>query len=430
MTSLVAPGITFGPSPALSDEIIHIQLAGFAPNQRVTLRAAMRDDAGRRWRSWAAFAANETGAVDVATTTPLEGSYSGSEAMGWLWSMQPDPDDGTPATFARTTTSPLRVTLSAEAGRLRVSTSHTYLDMAPGVRREDARERGLVGRLFLPSGERPHPGVIVLGGSSGGAREPLAALLASHGYAALALAYFGAEGLPPRLANIPLEYFETALGWMAAQDAVEGERCALIGFSRGAELALLLGATFARVAAVVAYAPSNVLWGGVGASGPAWTHHGEPLPVAPDRVPPELDAELSAREPLSAAAWYRYNLEDEAPLAEATIPVERIAGPVLLISGEDDQMWPSSLMAERIMRRLAAHNFQWPFRHLSYPDAGHLIGPPWRPTTVNIRRHPTEGVTFAYGGTPRGMAHADADSWNHVLALLASSYWCDFPVAR
>ena len=184
----------------------------------------------------------------------------------------------------------------------------------------------------------------------------------------------------------------------------------------------MLGATFERVAAVVAYAPSSVLWGAVGESGPAWTYHGEPLPVAPDRVPPELDAEISAREPLSVAPWYHYILEDEAALAPAVISVERIMGPVLLISGEDDQMWSSTLRAERVMRRLAAHNFQWPYHHFSYPDAGHLIGPPWIPTTVNTRRHPTEGVTFAYGGTPRGMAHADADSWDHALALLASDY--------
>ncbi|HEU5345583.1 MAG TPA: acyl-CoA thioester hydrolase/BAAT C-terminal domain-containing protein [Ktedonobacterales bacterium] len=426
MASNMSPTIAIGPTPALSDEMVHVRLTGFMPGQRVTLRAGMRDDAGQRWRSWATFRANETGAVDVALTAPGEGAYSGIDGMGWLWSMEPDADpdadsdDGPPAAFARTTTNPLKVTFSVETDGLRITTNHQYLGMAPGARRVEVRERGLVGTLFLPPGKGPRPGVIVLGGSSGSAREPLAALLAAHGYAALALAYFGAEGLPPKLASIPLEYFETALDWMAAQDTVQGERCALIGFSRGAELALLLGATFERVAAVVAYAPSSVLWGAVGESGPAWTYRGEPLPLAPDRVPPELDAALSAREPLSVAPWYRYILEDEAALEPAIIPVERIMGPVLLISGEDDQMWPSTLMAERVMRRLAAHNFQWPYRHLSYPDAGHLIGPPWRPTTVNTRRHPTVGVTFAYGGTPRGMAHADANSWEHVLALLAS----------
>jgi dienelactone hydrolase len=414
----------------LTDQPVRIYLWGLPPEKRVTLRAEMRDDAGRRWRSWADFdvnrAVNGAGILSVASATPIAGSYSGIDGMGWLCSMEPDPGDGPPATFARTSTDPLVVTFSvAVDGREVAAATHTRLGMAPGSRRVEVRERGLVGTLFLPPGEGPHHGVIVLGGSSGGAREPLAALLAAEGFAALALAYFGAEGLPPKLANIPLEYFETALDWMATQDTVEGERCALIGFSRGAELALLLGATFARVAAVVAYAPSSVLWGAVGESSPAWTYHGEPLPVAPDRVPSELDAELSAHEPLSVAPWYRYNLEDEAALAPAVIPVERIMGPVLLISGEDDQMWPSTLMAERIMRRLAAHNFQWPYHHFSYPDAGHLIGPPGFPTTVNIRRHPTVGVIFAYGGAPRGMAYADSASWAETRLFLRQTLRSD-----
>ncbi|HEX5441988.1 MAG TPA: acyl-CoA thioester hydrolase/BAAT C-terminal domain-containing protein, partial [Ktedonobacterales bacterium] len=229
-----------------------------------------------------------------------------------------------------------------------------------------------------------------------------------------------AEGLPPRLADIPLEYFKTALDWMSVRPEVRGERCALLGTSRGAELALLLGATFPQVGAVIAYAPSGVLWGAVGATGPAWTYRGEPLPIVPDCVPPELDAVISARVPISAAEWYLYNLEDEAALGPATIAVERIAGPVLLISGEDDQMWPSTLMAERIMRRLADHRFAWPYRHLRYPGAGHLIGPPWPPTTVNVRRHPTVGGAFAYGGSPVGQARANADSWGRALEWLSA----------
>src|SRR5689334_537266 len=411
------PAISITPDPALSDEPVRIHLSGFRPGQRVTLRAEMADDAGQRWRSWAEFAANEAGDVDVATAAPLAGSYSSVDAMGFFWSME-HADDGDSA-FACTTTNPLTITFTAEADRRDVATTHhTRLGMAAGVRRVEVRERGLVGTLFLPPGEGSHPGVIVLGGSSGGIREPLAALLASRGCAALALAYFGVEGLPTQLADIPLEYFETALDWMAARPEVRGERCALLGTSRGAELALLLGATFPQVGAVIAYAPSGVLWGAVGASGPAWTYRGESLPVVPDRVPPELDAAISARVPISAAEWYQYNLEDDAALEPATIAVERIAGPVLLISGEDDQMWPSRLMAERIMRRLADHHFAWPYRHLRYPDAGHLIGLPWQPTTVNSRRHLTVDATFAYGGTPARQAHANADSWEHVLESL------------
>jgi dienelactone hydrolase len=417
------PAITITPNPALSDEPVHIRLLGFTPGQRVTLRAEMADDAGQRWRSWAEFAVSEAGAVDVATEAPRSGSYSGADAMGLVWSMaRADDGENAPAPFARTTTNPLTIAFTAEVnGQLVAATHHTRLGMAAGVRRVETRERGLVGTLLLPPRAGLHPGVVVLGGSSGGLREPLAALLASHGCAALALAYFGAEGLPPQLADIPLEYLETALDWMVARPEVRGERCALLGTSRGAELALLLGATFPRVGAVIAYAPSGVRWGAVGASGPAWTYRVEPLPVVPDRVPPELDVAISAREPIRATEWYLYNLEDEAALEPAMIAVERIVGPVLLISGEDDQMWPSTMMAERIMRRLAERRFAWPYRHLRYLGAGHLIGPPWQPTTVNVRRHPTVGGVFAYGGSPAGQARANADSWPYVLEWLGAN---------
>jgi len=48
-----------------------------------------------------------------------------------------------------------------------------------------------------------------------------AAVLASHGYAALALAYFRAAGPAARLVNIPLEYFEGAIAWVARAALVQ-----------------------------------------------------------------------------------------------------------------------------------------------------------------------------------------------------------------
>src|SRR5690348_14306092 len=95
------PAITITPNPVLSDEPVRIRLLGFTPGQRVMLRAEMADDAGQRWRSWAEFAASEAGDVDVATQSPLSGSYSGADGMGLFWSMEPA-DDGvdTPAPFA------------------------------------------------------------------------------------------------------------------------------------------------------------------------------------------------------------------------------------------------------------------------------------------------------------------------------------------
>ncbi len=76
--------------------------------------------------------------------------------------------------------------------------------------------------------------------------------------------------------NAPLEYLATALDYLATQPEVRGDRLGVVGHSRGAELALLTGATFPRVGAVVALAPSAFVWGGLGdaTGGPepaAWT---------------------------------------------------------------------------------------------------------------------------------------------------------------
>src|SRR4029453_14100268 len=77
--------------------------------------------------------------------------------------------------------------------------------------------------------------MIVLPGSQGGVPGPgnHPGGLASHGYVVLALAYFNAEGLPPLLQNIPLEYFATAVDWLKSQASVDPGRIGVFGPSRG-----------------------------------------------------------------------------------------------------------------------------------------------------------------------------------------------------
>ena len=129
-----------------------------------------------------------------------------------------------------------------------------------GVVRQPVREGGLVGTLFLPPTEGPCPAVLALGGAGGGLSEGAAESFASEGFAALALAYFGLDGLPRELVEIPLEYFEGAIAWLKRHPEVNAGRVAVVGNSKGGELALLLGATFPRdVGAVVGYAPSAVV---------------------------------------------------------------------------------------------------------------------------------------------------------------------------
>jgi pimeloyl-ACP methyl ester carboxylesterase len=86
-----------------------------------------------------------------------------------------------------------------------------------------------------------------------------AAVLASRGHPALAVAYFGLPGLPATLTRIPLEYFATALRWLARQPGVNSDRIIVVGTSRGSEAAQLLGVHYPDlVHSVVALSPSSV----------------------------------------------------------------------------------------------------------------------------------------------------------------------------
>ncbi len=192
---------------------------------------------------------------------------------------------------------------------------------------------------------------------------------------------------------------------------------------------LLLGATFSAIKAVIAYVPSGIVYGGIGRSGvrgagPAWTFRGEGVPYFQPR-PEKLSAEPAPPppgQPIPLTARFLHGLQDEEAAAQVEIPVERINGPVLLISGKDDAMWPSERLAEIARARLAAHGFKHVYRHLSYEGAGHMIGTPYQPTTVVASRHPLTGEVVAYGGTPAAYARAREDSWREILKLLNETF--------
>ncbi len=108
-------------------------------------------------------------------------------------------------------------------------------------------------------------------------------------------------------------------------------------------------------------------------------------------------------------------------MERATIAVEKTRGPILLVSGMDDQMWPSSDLADIALRRLQAHHHPFPYRHLKYEGAGHLIFVPYTPTTVRDIGLPVEGFggyLYHQGGHTRDDAEAGIDAWRHTLEFL------------
>ncbi len=358
----------------LYDQPIAIRIRECPPGAAITVRAEAIDDAQRIWESHAVFIADANGVVDLGHHPAQSGTYPGNDAMGLFWSMRLDEAVIERGPFTKTMPTPMTVSIIAEHAAETASLEVTRRLMGRGVRRIEVREEGLVATFFdHESGARP--GVIIVSGSGGGLAEDQPALLASRGYTVLSLGYFGMAGVPEDLANIPLEYFGRAIAWMRGHPSIDRERIAVMGMSRGGELALLLGATFPEIKAVVAYVPSGVVWPGLTRTPspnplPAWTRNSAPVAFMPNPPP---DPEAWSKSPVVLTPTFHAAMKLVARAEWPEIEVEKTRGPILMLSASDDQMWPSLMLADIAAQRLLRHNFAHKFEHVTYAGAGHFI---------------------------------------------------------
>lgn len=301
------------------------------------------------------------------------------------------------------------VVLLAIAG----SAGFWYLTLHGGT---DINEAGLTGRFYAAPGMKHHTAVLMLGGSNGGYPYDSAAQnLAKSGYPVFALAYFRnfvgqPAGLPKYLANIPLEYFFHAIDWMKTRPEVNPGKIVLMGESRGGELVLLLGTLRPDLAGVIAYSPSNFVWAGLDPtfSRPAWTLHGKPVPCLIVRKFSFEHAVASFKQAIAAAT--------PAERAAATIPVEKIRAPVLLISSRSDNLWPASEMSNAVETRLKSHGFRYAMQNVQYRDASHLLMG-YGPGIVRLGMPFMGG--FYFGGSPEGTRIARDAGWAKAKDFLA-----------
>ncbi|MDQ3444320.1 MAG: acyl-CoA thioesterase/BAAT N-terminal domain-containing protein, partial [Chloroflexota bacterium] len=280
---------------------------------------------GKEWTAEGTYLTDVDGDLWLATQAPIEGTYDVADPMALIWSAPPR----TAAYYAPTVYGSEQAVITARVdGREIGATTVSRTILPEGGAPILIEGPDLVAEFYepAPGSQTPAPAVVVLGGSEGGIYSQLiAGLLASHGYATLAVGYFDTGPLPKTLERIPLEYFAAAFDWLGDRPEIDAGRLGVVGFSRGAELALLLGAYYPEVTAVVSYngsglvAPAPFIIPPV----PAWTWQGEGLAFAS-------------------------TLEDEF----AEVPVERIDGPIILISGDADGLWQSTALSRVAWDRL------------------------------------------------------------------------------
>ncbi|KMQ63043.1 hypothetical protein ACM46_13960 [Chryseobacterium angstadtii] len=185
------------------------------------------------------------------------------------------------------------------------------------------------------------------------------------GYAFLALAYFGSVNSPKQLDKIEIQDVHNTID--IAKSKVPTDKIAVIGGSRGADLALLLGSYYSDISCIVGLSSSHAVFPGNTDhfSTSSWTFGGKELPFVPvNEAAVPFMMERKIRKAFEAM------LQDKTAEEKSLIKVENIKAPVLLMSGTDDEICPSSEMSEKIIQRLKNKRFHYRYEHIEF-KGGH-----------------------------------------------------------
>ena len=200
--SASTPRIEALPADGLIDEPLDIHLSGLTPGERVTVRSRVNFDGAGGWSTEAVYEADGDGALDLNATAPVSGDFAEADANAFIWALRPDEPGANARSLAEGLALACDLRIAAETGGGAVEATVVRRAVAEAVKVVEVREPSIQANLYLPDGPGPFPTVLVLGGSGGGFPDRPAALFASHGFAAVSLAYFGVEGLPPELRRI------------------------------------------------------------------------------------------------------------------------------------------------------------------------------------------------------------------------------------
>ncbi|WP_192350444.1 S9 family peptidase [Algoriphagus sp. Y33] len=219
------------------------------------------------------------------------------------------------------------------------------------------------------------PLIVAFGGGSGGndwernyLKEKRDEFLA-RGFAVLAIGYFNSGQSPNTLDRISLDAISDSVLQIAKRHPqVDSSRIILMGASKGGELVLNLASRYSHFKGVIALSASHVSFPAhtLAANTSSWQDNNREIPYVP--------APLTTLVPALMGNLYEaftLMLEDKNAVHLAEIEVENINGPILLLSGTQDEQWPATHMSEQLISRLAKHKFKHRYLHLAF-KGGHV----------------------------------------------------------
>ncbi|WP_313183395.1 acyl-CoA thioesterase/bile acid-CoA:amino acid N-acyltransferase family protein [Lacrimispora sp.] len=424
--------ITIEQQEAFVDERVRIKVTGLTPNSQ--LRADMKMElpwcSGEEFSSYAVFDVNNTGGVDFDQAKPVEGTYRAADSMGLIYSLRKSKSAGKNIAENISIEKPILMNLVLET-----SSEQREIQLVRSFKAKDLMIKpindGFIGKLFYRKDSCDET-ILMLGGSDG-QMEGLALMagpLASRGFNVLIVPYFGVEGLPERLEEVHLEYFEKIFHWLASNEITKAKEIYLHGTSKGGELALLLASYFPQIKKVAAVEPHTYCFQALdgmmsGKNISSWSYQGKSIPFI--KVDNNIFFEdqkkaVSEGVPFGFASTYKKSVERAVNKEEARIKIENSEADILLICGENDNIWNSYDACTDILQVLKRHNYKHSVRLLSYESMGHPMPVPFVIPISFTLEMPMNGGIFTSGGTVEGNTKGQYDSFRETIKFFKKRY--------
>lgn len=246
------------------------------------------------------------------------------------------------------------------------------------------KQHGFAGHLAEPDGGSDRAVIIIMGGEQSllpGIK--FAERFADHGITGLAVSLFGADGLPENVDRIPLEMFIKAADHLRSVKKIS--HISIYGQSMGSIFAVLAAQYVTNVDGLIIISPTHVPFEGVSKDKKTMsghsivTYNGEEFPfVKADfgkvRVSKYMThAEAKCRVTGMWKAYYDA-YQDKEREQKAWLPIEKTGARILMIAGDEDEMWPAEYSVNVLKKYLEEKGYKNEVKVLIYPHGSHLNG--------------------------------------------------------
>ena len=367
----------FVESPNLfADSPFNIRITGLHPYQEATVRMISRDyynintsmalSPDTIWQSQAIFLTNAKGSISLNKTPAISGSYTGVSEMGLFFNLQPTSQEKKKLS-KNIKNIPLFPSFHLQIQVIQkeeileeIQFERYYLD--PDTNYHEVQFKQAIGRLFCRKNQQQMPAIIVLSGSDGRIEKAqnIAQLLSNHGFACLALAYFGLDGVHQTLNQIPLEIIKEAIDFLKGKSDIASDRIGIYGRSKGAEFALVAASLFSDIHCLVLNSPSMAVLEGLkgykNSKASSWTYHNNELPYTAFSIIKLIKQRFFKQ-------LCNFN-------PQSIIPVEKIQANILLIASPNDEIWPAYQASLNILKKV---NQKYVSDLAIYPNSRHML---------------------------------------------------------